>query len=174
MSSRIYKAMSAASGGTGAPAEQATGTGAAHTLLQLVHASQPLSIVQWEINFNGFAAGAPVICELCDTGTAGATVTAFTTNDLFCTNNYPDGSVAAGGGITLGGAASGFNASAEGTPAAPVHQFDIQNVAPSNQYTLQIPLDDELYLPVGHFLRIRVTNPGTSVGCYAAVKYRVG
>ena len=58
--------------------------------------------------------------------------------------------------MTLGVANTGYTASAEGTITA-TKMFDVQFIAPINQYVKQYPLGREPYMGVSKFLRIRVT-----------------
>lgn len=86
-----------------------------------------------------------------------ATVTAYVANDIhkFGDPNAVDPTTSA---IVVGTAASGYNASAEGTITA-VRLFDVQLVAPTNQYVKQFPLGREPVINVSKFARIRVTAP---------------
>jgi hypothetical protein len=151
---------------TAAQAALATGT-AIKTLLQI----KPFNlckIVEWGISFDGFAAAAPIKCELLETGTVNATVTAAV--DADCTK-YSDvnAAVASIAGLTLGTTATGYNASAEGTITA-VRMFDVQFIAPTNQYVKQFPLGREPEITIGNIGRIRVTAPaGVNAYCYVIV-----
>jgi hypothetical protein len=67
----------------------------------------------------------------------------------------------------VGGAAlTCYSPSGEGTITA-TRVFDVQFVAPTNQYVKQFPLDREPTVPVSKFLRVRVTAPVTvNAYCY--------
>lgn len=145
----------------------ATGT-AIKTLLQLKPFSQA-KIVAWGISFDGSAAATPIKVELLETGTVFATVTASVDADVIKMNGA-DQAVASIAGLTLGTAATGYTASAEGTVTAS-RLFDSQLVAPTNQYIYQYPLGQEPVLVIGNACRIRVT-AGTTVGatCWIEVE----
>ncbi len=129
-----------------------TGT-AIKTLLQL----KPFNvgkIVAWGISFDGSAAATPIECELLETGTVFATVTASVDNDVFKLDGA-DQAAASVAGLTLGTAATGYTSSAEGTITA-TKLFDAQFVAPTNQYIYQFPLGYEPKLLIGNAYRVRV------------------
>ena len=147
-----------------APVAVTTGT-AIKTLLQL----KPFNIgriVEWGISFDGSAAATPIKCELLETGTVFATVTAAVDADIAKMSGL-DQAVASVAGLTLGTAATGYTASAEGTVTTS-RLFDIQFVAPTNQYVKQFPLGREPMLIIGNACRIRVT-AGAAVNAYAYV-----
>lgn len=156
---------------TAAQAAVTTGT-AIKTLLQVkASATVGLKIVEWGISFDGFAAAAPIKVELIETDVA-ATVTASVANDL----TKFDAEALAGGDpttnlIQVGTTSTGYTASAEGTITA-VRDFDVQFIAPTNQYVKQFPLGLEPVIQISKFARIRVT-AGAAVNCYAYVIVRV-
>lgn len=143
----------------------ATGT-AIITLLQVKpSATLVAKIIEWGISFDAFAVATPVKCELIETDVA-ATVTASIANDI----TKLDGNALSGGDpttnlIQVGTAATGYNASVEQS-ATVVRNFDIQLIAPTNQYVKQFPLGREPIIQVGKFARIRV-KAGTTVNAYA-------
>jgi hypothetical protein len=144
-----------------------TGT-AIKTMLQL----KPFNvckIVEWGISFDGSAAATPIECELLDTGTVFATVTASVDADVMKTDGA-EGAVASVAGLTLGTAATGYTASAEGAITV-VKLFDVQFVAPTNQYVKQWPLGREPKLIIGNAVRIRV-KAGAAVNaiCYMVLE----
>lgn len=137
---------------TAAQQKVTTGT-AIKTLLQIATPStRGIELVEWGISFDGSAAATPITCELCETGAINATVTAhvaagvpmFERNDGLTTQ------------MTLGTAATGYTASAEGTITA-VREFDVQLVPPSSAYVKQFPLGERPSIGVSRFVRIRVT-----------------
>lgn len=138
---------------TAAQAALTTGT-AIKTLLQ-VKPFNLAKIVEWGISFDGFAAAAPIKVELLETGTVNATVTAAVDADV---TKYSDVNAAAASvaGLTLGTTATGYNSSAEGTITT-VRMFDVQFIAPTNQYVKQFPLGREPEITIGNIGRIRVT-----------------
>lgn len=142
-------------------------TGAAiKTLLQVQpSATLPAKIIEWGVSFDGSAAATPGKVELIETDVA-ATVTASAAADI----TKFDGEALALGTVTtnliqVGTANTGYNASAEGSITS-VRNFDIQLIAPTNQYVKQFPLGREPIIQTGKFGRIRVTF-GAGVNAYA-------
>lgn len=136
------------------------------TLLQVkASATVVAKIIEWGISFDGSAAATPLKCELIETDVA-ATVTASVANDI----TKLDGNALLGGDqttnlIQVGTTSTGYNATGEGTIAA-VRNFDIQLIAPTNQYVKQFPLGREPIIQINKFARIRV-KAGTTVNAYA-------
>lgn len=129
-----------------------TGT-AIKTLLQL----KPFNtgkIIGWGISFDGFAAAQPIICELLETGTVFATVTATVDADVYKLEGSDQAAISVAG-LTHGTAATGYTATAEGTIVA-TKPFDVQLVSPTNQYAWAFPLGLEPKLLIGSAYRIRV------------------
>jgi len=156
---------------TAAQAKVATGT-AIKTLLQAqVSATLGARIVEWGISFDGSALGAAVECELLETDVA-ATVTAHVTGGIVRL-----GPAAVQGGdpttnlILVGTAATGYTATAEGTPTVS-RVFDAQSVDPAQGYVKQWPLGREPYMKPGSFFtRVRVTAPTTvNALCYVTIE----
>ena len=142
----------------------ATGT-AIKTLLQIKpSATATARIIEWGISFDGSAAATPGKVELIETDGA-ATVVASVANDI----TKWDASALAGGDpttnlIQVGTTATGYTASGEGTITA-TRDFDVQLIAPTNQYVKQFPLGREPVIQINKFARIRVTF-GASVNAY--------
>ena len=133
------------------------------TMLQIATPStRVLRIVEWGISFDGSAAATPIRCELLQTDVA-ATVTAHVAAGVQPFND-PNAPASL---MTLGTSATGYTATAEGTITA-TRTFDLQFVAPTNQYIKQWPLDQEPQMPVSKFLRVRVT-AAAAVNCYCYV-----
>lgn len=136
------------------------------TLLQVkASATKTAKIIEWGISFDGSAAATPLKVELIETDVA-ATVTASVANDI----TKLDGDAVNSGDpttnlIQVGTTSTGYNASGEGTITA-VRNFDIQLIAPTNQYVKQFPLGREPIIQVSKFARIRV-KAGTTVNAYA-------
>jgi hypothetical protein len=129
-----------------------TGT-AIKTLLQIATPSTcELRISEWGISFDGFAAAAPIKVELIDTGAVAATVTGHTTSTVKVLNDT--GTVLSK--MTMGTAATGYTASAEGTITA-TRILDYQQIPPTGMFVKQWPLGLEPEVAVSSFLRIRVT-----------------
>lgn len=147
---------------TAAQVPVTTGT-AIKTLLQLKPFNQ-VRIVEWGISFDGFAAAAPIKCELLETGTVFGTVTASADADI-AKMSGADQAVASVAGLTLGTSASGYTCTSEGSITV-VRMFDAQLVAPTNQYVKQFPLGREPVLVIGNACRIRVT-AAAAVNAYA-------
>lgn len=130
-----------------------TGT-AIKTLLQVAPSSgNPIIILEWGISFDGTAAATPIQCELIETGTVAATVTAHAASGVTPFLRQADVGASS---VTLGTAATGYTSTAEGTVTA-TRLGDMQLVAPTNQYVKQYPLGREFFIPGGRIVRIRVT-----------------
>lgn len=148
---------------TAAQVPVTTGT-AIKTLLQ-IRPFNIVKIVEWGISFDGFAAAQPIKVELLDTGTVFATVTASADADIAKMESVEQ-AVASVAGLTLGTSATGYTASAEGSITA-VRMFDVQFIAPTNQYVKQFPLGREPKCVIGNSVRIRVTAPAAvNAYCY--------
>jgi hypothetical protein len=137
-------------------------------MLQLLHPIMAMRVIEWGISFDGSAAATPIECELIQTTTVAATVTAFATNDVTLFTdplaNTPD--------LTLSTTGSGYTASAEGSVVAPVRSLDYQLVAPSNQYVKQFPLGEEPVVAAAGVMRIRVT-AAAAVNCSCYIIFAV-
>jgi hypothetical protein len=142
-----------------------TGT-AIKTLLQFEPSATVIAkIVEWGISFDGSAAATPIKVELLETDVA-ATVTSYVLADI----TKFDSDALMGGNqttnlIQIGTANSGYTSTGEGTITA-VRMFDVQFIAPTNQYIKQFPLGREPVCQINKFTRIRVT-AGTAVNAYA-------
>lgn len=149
---------------TASQAVVATGTSII-TLLQVkASATKPFKIKEWGISFDGSAAATPLKCELLETDVA-ATVTASAAADI----TKLDGEALSGGDpttnlIPVGTTSTGYTSSSEGSITA-VRMFDLQLIAPTNQYVKQYPLGCEPIVQVSKFGRIRV-KAGTTVNAY--------
>lgn len=142
------------------PVSIATGT-STKTLIQIATPStNDIKIVEWGISFDG-TSGTPIKVGLTDTNVA-ATVTAFVAADVIKWNQPNDPASV----ITLGTAASGYTASAEGTVTAS-RELDSQLVSPTGSYVKQFPLGREPIVPASRFLRLRVLAAATvNAYCY--------
>lgn len=170
--SNTYTVYNGAMPTTGSSAKVTTGT-AVKTMLQLKPAV-PIKVVEWGISFDGSAAATPGTCELIDTGTVFATVTAYAAADVF--QFFDPGAPAntagtSGTPLNLGTAASGYTASAEGSVTA-TRLGDVQLLAPTAPYFKQFPLGREFGVPAGDSLRIRV-NFGAAVNALCYVTFEV-
>jgi hypothetical protein len=159
----LYQTFNGAMPTTAALPKVATGA-TIKTHLQIAPpATRPIRPVQWGLSFDAQAAGVPLQCELVETGTVAATVTAHVAAGV---QPYTDPNAPASL-VTLGTAATGYTASAEGTIVA-TRYADLQLIAPTNQYVFQWPLSQEFLVLPGRFLRVRVT-AAVSVGCWCSV-----
>lgn len=160
---------------TAAQAAVTTGT-AIKTMLQLKmggSTNQTLRVVEWGISFDGSAAATPIKCELLTTGTVAATITEFVAADIINIGDPNAGAVTDDFPLafTAAGDESGYTATAEGTITA-TRMFDVQFIAPTNQYVKQYPLGREPCVKNSEFLRIRVT-AGAAVNAYCYIIFEV-
>lgn len=126
-------------------------------------------IVEWGISFDGSAAATPIEVELLDTGTVFGTVTASADADVMKLDGA-EGAVASVAGLTMGTSATGYTCTSEGSITA-TKLFDVQFIAPTNQYVKQFPLGREPKCIIGNAVRIRV-KAGTAVNaiCYMVIE----
>ena len=163
MASRIYTAYNGAMPTTAAPAKVTTGT-VIKTMMQLATpATGALEVIEWGISFDGSAAATPGACELVDTTAINATVVAYAAADITAVSGAANRLATL---LTLGTAASGFTASAEGTITA-TRMGDFQLLPPTAPYIKQFPLERGFECFASEFLRVRVTF-GTAINalCY--------
>lgn len=166
----LFLIQNSAAGLTAAPVPVTTGT-AIKTLLQFKPSATIVArIIEWGISFDGSAAATPGKVELMESDVA-ATVTALAAADI-----TKFGSDALNGGdpttnlIQVGTAATGFTSTSEGTTTV-ARLFDVQLIAPTNQYVKQFPLGREPVIQVGKFARIRVTFAAAiNAYCYMIVE----
>lgn len=148
----------------------ATGT-AIITLLQIKPLTGvSLRVIKWGVSFDGSAAATPGKIELIETDVA-ATVTASAAADI-TKYNLPDGDAADTALISLGTAATGYNASAEGSITAVRNLAAPQLIAPTNQFIEEFSLGQEPVVRAGKFLRVRAKF-ATGVNAYAWVLFGV-
>jgi hypothetical protein len=141
-------------------------TGAVIKTLLQVKPFNLVRIVEWGISFDGSAAATPGKVELIETDVA-ATVTASVDNDVTKYGpNVADVAAASVAGLTLGTAATGYTASAEGTITA-VRNLDAPVfLPPTAPFVKQFPLGREPVIQIAKFGRIRVTF-GAAINAYA-------
>jgi hypothetical protein len=152
MAAEIFFSANGPSPTTAAQVPVTTGT-AIKTLLQIATpATVGIRVIEWGISFDGSAAATPIRCELVDTATVAATVTAHVAAGVVA-HNTPTGPASL---MTLGTTATGYTATAEGTITA-TRMGDVQFVSPTSSYLKQFPLGREFEVAVSRFLRIRVT-----------------
>lgn len=134
-------------------------------------ATKNAKIVEWGVSFDGSAAATPIKCELLETDVA-ATVTASVAADIVkVDDNALSGGDPTTALIAVGTSATGYTATGEGTITA-TRVFDVQFVAPTNQYVKQFPLGREPVIQVSKFGRIRVT-AGAAVNALAFMTIEV-
>jgi hypothetical protein len=160
----IYLIPNGPSPTTAAQAPVATGTSIFTALQVKPGASATARIIEWGISFDAFVAAAPIKCELLEADVA-ATVTAHAASGIV----KWDAAALLGGDPTtdlfpVGTAATGYTATVEGTITA-VRMFDVQFVAPTNQYIKQFAVGERPVIQLSKFARVRVTAPA-DVDCY--------
>jgi hypothetical protein len=137
-----------------------TGT-AIKTMLQIkAPAAAPMIVWKWGLDFDG-SGTTPIKCELIETGSIAATVTAHVAAGV---QPYGLGQIASQ--VQLGTSASGYTATAEGTITA-TRIGSLNSVLPGNGDRNEWSLAREFYVPPGNILRIRVTATAAVNGmCY--------
>lgn len=156
MTGKLYFAANGVSPTTAAQVAVTTGTSIKSLLQVATPSTCPITVFEWGISFDGSAAATPIKVELLQTDVA-ATVTSVTPT-LWGDPNAP-------ASLCVGGAsATGHTATAEGTITA-TRVFDVQFIAPTNQYVKQFPLGREPIVALSKFLRVRVT-AGAAVNAY--------
>jgi hypothetical protein len=146
------------------PSTGVTTSATLFTLLQVqATAGAVMRVVEWGVSFNASALAAGFSCDLMDSGTVAATVTAFAAVDVTVLN--PDtpaqSGTTTGVPFILSTTASGYTSTAEGTITAP-REFDVQIIEPIGGYYKQFPLGREPLITPGHNLRVRVHGDGTT------------
>jgi hypothetical protein len=154
-----------------AAAQQKVSTGTTIKTLLQIKPFNPCKIKEWGISFDGSAAATGIQCELLDTGTIFATVTASVDADVMKWGSVADQAVASVTGLTLGTTATGYTSTGEGTITT-TRVFDAQIVQPTGGYVKQFPLGVEPQCIIGNAVRIRVTAPA-AVGatCYLLLEF---
>lgn len=161
----LYLFANGAAPTTAAQVAVTTGT-AIKTMLQVKGVTGvQFKVKEWGINFDGSAAATPIKCELLETGTVFATVTAAAAADIVKFEN--PGNPTSTTYFAVGTTSTGYTSTAEGTITAS-RMFDVQFVAPTNQYVKQFPLGLEPMVDAVSALRIRVT-AGAAVNAYCYV-----
>lgn len=146
------------------------------TMLQLKlggSTNQTGKVVEWGISFDGSAAATPIKVELLTTGTIAATITEFVVADIINLTDPNAGAVTDDFplALTAAGDESGYTATAEGSIVA-TRMFDVQLIAPTNQYVKQFPLGREPMWKNSEFLRVRVT-AGSAVNAYCYIIFEI-
>jgi hypothetical protein len=136
------------------------------TVLQVKPVTQDLVICGWAIESDGGSAGAPAIVELIDVDVA-ATVTTLTAQ-LWAS---PDLQAARAVGGT---AATGYNASAEGTVTASRYIDGTELRPDGDKYVMWFPYGQQPRIAAGRFLRIRTVYTATSVNVIPKIWFGEG
>ena len=177
-----YSIANSAQATTAAPVKQPTGS-AIRTMMQLAPlvSSFPIRLIEWGCSFDGSAAATPGQVELFACTGAATMSTAYAAGDVMPYGSRLDTPAntagTSGSPLSLGTALSGFATAAvtEGT-VANYRLFDLQQVAPTNEYVKQFPQSREPQLggnsATQEFLRVRVTF-GASVNAYIYVIFEV-
>ena len=164
MATRLYTTFNGAMPTTAGPVKVTTGA-VIKTLQQLATpASIGLEVIEWGISFDGSAAATPGVCELIDTTAINATVTAYAAADVTA---FSGAANRVGSLLTLGTAASGYTASAEGTTTTS-RMGDFQLLPPTAPYIKQFPLERGFEMFLSEFLRVRVTF-GTAINAISYI-----
>jgi hypothetical protein len=138
-----------------------TGT-AIKTMLQIrAPAAAPMAVWKWGLDFDGTGT-APIKCELIDTGTVAATVTAHVASGI---QQYSYAQIASQ--VQLGSTTnSGYTATAEGAITT-TRYASVNSVLPGNGDRNEWSLGREFFVPPGNYLRIRVTaTAAVNMLCY--------
>jgi hypothetical protein len=136
------------------------------TSLQVVgSASSPIKVVEWGVGFTGATLVAGFPCDLIDTGTIAATVTAFAAVDVAGYDAIgqvvPQVGTTSGIPLVLSTSTSGYTSSAEGSITTTL-QHDSVIVEPVGSFVKQFPQGREPYVKPGNVLRIRVKGDGVT------------
>jgi hypothetical protein len=144
---------------TAAFAPVTTGT-AIKTMLQIkAPSAAEMLIWKWGISFDGTGT-TPIKCELIDTGTVAATVTAAVAAGV---QNYGPAASAVTSAVQLSTTGTGYTASAEGSITT-TRYGDLQQINPGNYFQNEWSLGREFYVPPGDIVRVRVT-ASAAVNC---------
>lgn len=149
MAQSLYFMSNTAMQTTAQPTLVTTGT-AIKTMLQALPTSAG-SIVQWGV-VTDIIPTAPVRCELVETGTIAATVTAHVAAGV---QPYNRADMTGTAPFTLSTTGTGYTSSAEGTTVA-TRTFDFCNLINTNQYKWEWSQDREPEVLSLRLLRIRV------------------
>lgn len=149
----LYKIFNGPMPTTAAQLAVTTGT-AIKTMLQLKGiAALQMKIKAWGVSMDGAAAAAGVQWELVETGTVFATVTASAAADAVAMDAQALATVSTTY-LSVGTAATGYTASAEGTITA-TRVFDSQFVQPTGERVWEFSLGNEPVVAAVSALRIR-------------------
>lgn len=176
----VYKIINSTATSTAAPVKQPTGS-AIRTMLQIQLAAGFVGkIVEWGCSFDASAAATPGQVELFACTGAATMSTAAANSDILAFND-PSGLVNASSiPFVVSTTTTGFATAAvtEGT-VANYRPFDVQLIAPTNQYVKQFPLGREptfaptlITAATAVFVRVRMTF-GATVNTHVYVDIEV-
>ena len=132
-----------------------------HTLVQ-VHLGDSITqvgrIVEWGVSFDGSSGATPAICELfaSTTGTTGMTAHAATSIIDYDAHAHRHEPNADNFPFAYGTAETAFSDGTVTVAAANVRLFDVQHIAPTNQFVKQWPLGREPMFDPDDFVQLRV------------------
>ena len=151
----LYKIYNGPFPTTAAQAGVTTGT-AIKTMLQVKGVTAvTMKVKAWGVSCNGAAAAAGPQWELIETGTVFATVTASVAADIVAWDAQALG-IASTTYFSVGTAATGYTATAEGTITAS-RVLDSQYIQPTGERAWEVSLGNEPLISAVSALRIRVT-----------------
>ncbi len=128
-----------------------------------------MKVKAWGVSMDGAAAAAGVQWSLLETGTVFATVTASVAADIL---GWDSAGIATASTtyLSVGTAATGYTATAEGTITA-TRVFDSQFVQPTGQYAWEFSLGNEPVVSAVSALRIRVkAAAAVNAVCWALIE----
>ena len=142
------------------------------TMLQFrPSATKAAKLIGYGVSFKGFAAAEPIRVDVVALSHA-ATVAAHVAAGLqkYDADALQDGDPTTNL-IRVGTADTGFTATAEGTTPTGSRIADMQQIAPTNQNLIFIPLGNEFQIKVDEYLRLRVLAPvAVDMYCYFLIR----
>jgi hypothetical protein len=134
------------------------------TMLQIkAPAAAPLVIWKWGLDFDGTGT-TPFRCELIETGTVAATVTAHVAAGV-----QPLGLSTIASQVQLGTTGTGYTSTSEGGTITVSRIGSINSVLPGNGDRNEWSLGREFVIQPGNILRVRIYNPtatAANIACY--------
>jgi hypothetical protein len=183
MPAASYLIHNASHASTAAPVKQPVNSSGIQTMMQLAPLAQGYSIriIEWGCSFDASAAATPFQVEMFACTGAATMSTAYAAADVQPYGSWLDipanTAGSSGAPLSLGTALSGFATTTvtEGT-VANYRGFDLQLIAPTNQYVKQYPLGREPQLggnsATQEFLRVRIT-AASAANAYVYVIFEV-
>lgn len=147
--------------GTYSPVATINGT---KTMLQVkAPADQPIKVWKWGLDFDSTGTS-PLKCDLIETGTVGATVTAAVATLGTTQTIYPYGETQLASRVQVGTTSTGYSSSGEGA-ITQTRIAALNSILPGNGDRNEWSLGREFYVPAGSVIRIRVTTTVTTINC---------